>query len=159
MTIKQLVELQKAGNFKVSKENSLADAIVGGYKLSTEMCDNMATKLGWTARKSLPSWKLIDKTNTYVKAFNRYLGEKFNNFDVLFENIGLIDSDKTMDRVVISSEKNGIIVESYTIIHGMSGIGGSYALFIAKQSQTHPVISSRTIKSVLEYIDTDRQSE
>ena len=157
MKINQLVELQRDGNFKVSKDSNMIEANIGGTVLTSAMCDNIAKTLGWSARRSLPGWKLIDKTNTYTKAFGKYLDNRFNNFNVLFENIRISDAEKTMDRVVIYNDKSGLAHESYTLIHGMQGLGGSYAIFDAKKSETHPIVASRTLKDVLEFLNTYTQ--
>lgn len=146
-----LSEMQTAGAFKVAEGSSMVQAIIAGQALTGPMCDLYAQKIGWTGRRACPSYQLVDKTNTYIRAFKRYITkERFNGFDITFENIRLSDSLKTFDRIVMTGSDG----TQFTIIHGMPGIGGSYALFSPAVSQAQPIFTSRSMNGVCEYLNS-----
>lgn len=146
-----MVQMQRAGAFKVSPGSDANSAVIAGQSMTGPMCDFYAQKIGWTGRKALPAVELIGKTNNYIRAFgNQLTNPGFNNFDVCFENIRVTDSLKTFDRVVLTAP-NG---EQFTVIHGLAGLGGSYALFIKSVSQAQPVIASRSMRDICDYMNT-----
>lgn len=151
MKFREITEIQKSGAFNVDKSSNMQQAIVGGVALTAPMCDQIAFQIGWTGRRSLPSYQLIDKANSYIKSLQRYIkNERLGEYDVMFENIRVNDSLKTFDRIVFSLMGNSGVSKQFTIIHGMAGLGGSYALFDASVSQAQPVIASRSIREVCE---------
>lgn len=155
MKFREITEIQKSGAFNVDKSSNMQQAIVGGVALTAPMCDQIAFQIGWTGRRSLPSYQLIDKANSYIKSLQRYIkNERLGDYDVMFENIRVNDSLKTFDRIVFSLMGNSGVSKQFTIIHGMTGLGGSYALFDASVSQAQPVIASRSIREVCEELST-----
>lgn len=146
-----LVSIQKAGVLEVDKDNSTKErVIIAKTPMNPVEVENFLTNLGWTNRRSLEPVQLVEKTGSYIRNLARYIDSDFfyENAEFSFENIGIRDSLKTFDRVIINLPD-----QSYTIIHGMPGLGGSYAIFDPKVSRSQPVLACRSFKGVGEYLN------
>ena len=151
MNFMKLMELQKAGTFKITGEPSIVSAIVGGMKLSDDQCITIARKVGWTGRTSYCGWKMIDATNRIVRNLAaNFTNEDFiRNTDISFESVRYTDSTKVAERIKLVGPNWDL-----TIIHGGIGLGGAYALFIPSISLSHPQYACSSFKGICANIES-----
>jgi hypothetical protein len=150
MKLSQLVELQRVGALKVGENSNNKTAIIGGVQMTNEQAVTLAQKLGWTGRKADCGYKMIEKTAKFVKAMNNVITdvETFNSADLYFESIPRSNCEKIVDRIVFKTYKY-----NFTVIHGESGLGGSWALFNKDVSQSVPIYACASMKMLGTYIN------
>lgn len=147
----KLMELQKAGTFKITGNPSTASANVGGMNLNDDQCITIARKIGWNGRTSYTGWKMLEATNRIVRNLAaNFTNEDFiMNTDISFESVRYTDSTKVAERIKLVGPGWDI-----TIIHGGIGLGGAYALFIPSISMSHPLYACSSFKGICENIES-----
>lgn len=153
MYLKELMQVQQSGALVVGEANN-AQAVIGGALLTTEQCAFLVQKLGWTTYDKRP-WEIIDKTNKFIKGLAKHL----TNMDLLegttitFMNRRISNTLKYFDRIKIEGG-NGW---NLTILYGMPGAGGTYALYDGTDNNRKPVATARSLKQLIEVINTEFQ--
>ena len=150
MNLEKLCEMQAAGVFKVGKNNTeLGTIVIGGMKLTKQQADEFLHQIGWDVYFESPE-KIVEKTDSIVKGLCKYIENEsvLNTANVCLQNFRKTDSDKFYERINLDGFNFNL-----TILHGMGGTGGAYALFDANRSKTQPVCSGGSVKSISEYIN------
>ena len=149
MLLTDLMKLQAAGALKVDSNCTNSNIVIGGVRVSQEQCRNICRMLGWTSWDK-QDWEVIDKTNKFIKSLRTYITKEdaVTGVDVTFQNHRRTDTEKYYDRIKMVGPYYDI-----TILYGMPGIGGAYAIYDESNNWRFPVFACRTAKQVAEYID------
>ena len=150
MTLRKLMEMQKAGALKVDENSNNTSAVIGGVRVEYNQCKMIANAIGWIGRTADKPFTMVDKTDRFIRNMRLYIKNDFiiSQTDVAFESIRVTDSEKIYDRIKFVSPQYDL-----TIFHGQPGSGGSYAVYDADVSRTHPVFTCRTLKALGEYLN------
>lgn len=152
MKLNKLIELQTNGALKISGNPNINCAKIGGVELNDGQCRMLARQMGWTGRTSYCGWEMIDKTAKFVSNAKRNMQNEnmINAIDLTFESTRKTDSVKYIERIVLNFS-TGLTL---TIIHGLEGIGGSYALFNPMKSVAQPELTCSSYRVLFNYIET-----
>lgn len=152
MKFSKLIEMQSAGAFKVSDASTNDKAYIGGAELNDAQCKYVANQIGWTGRAAYPGYKMIAFTDKFIRNMKSHISNPMivNSADITFESIRIMETERVMERIKIVGPDYDL-----TIIHGMPGLGGSWAVFDTKVSISQPVFSSGTMKSLAEFLNED----
>lgn len=150
MKLSQLMEMQKAGALKIGANSTVYNITLGGMSVTDEQCKVIARNLGWTGRSANKGFEMIQKTDKYIRNFNRLLTNEniINTVDIMFESIRKTDTEKVADRIKLVGPGFDI-----TIFHGMPGYGGAYAVFRPEVSTSQTSFACTSMKDLCEYID------
>lgn len=150
MYLAELVKIQQSGSLVIGEVTS-ETAVVGGNLLTHEQCGIIAERLGWTTWDK-KSWEIIDKTNKFIKGLAKHLTNMdiINGTTITFLNRRISNSMKYFDRIKI--EGNGW---DLTILYGMPGSGGTYALYDGTDNNRKPAATARSLKQLIEIINTE----
>lgn len=149
MQLTNLMELQAAGALKIDENCNASRIIVGGVQITPEQCRNICLMLGWTSWDKR-DWEIIDKTNKFIKSLRANIDNEdaVAGVEVTFQNHRRTDTEKYYDRIKMVGPYYDI-----TILYGMPGTGGAYAIYDASNHWKFPVYTCRTAKQVAEYIN------
>lgn len=105
--------------------------------------------LGWERYDAKP-WEIIEKTNKFIRGIKSVLvDEAIVDTDVTFRNFRRTNTERYYDRIKMISPDYDI-----TIMYGMPGLGGAYAIFDSSDGFRQPQYSCRSLKQVAEYINS-----
>lgn len=146
MELRQLIEIQKSGALKVVTQPN-GGFTVGGIPVTDQQAAMMANNLGWIRYAKHPA-EIIDKTNKFVRSIVKNSTNEFyiNGTHVSFENQRISGTMKYFDRIKLVNP-----MFDYTILYGMPGTGGTYAIYDATSNNHLPVYSCRSLKQVAEF--------
>ena len=149
MKLNKLMEIQASGAIKVSVNDKTGVVSLGPYAVTNEQCQLIAKDLGWLSYDK-KSWEVIDKTNKFIRSLRSNLTNEtvINTAEVTFQNRRMTDTMKYFDRIKMVSPYFDI-----TILYGMPGVGGTYAVYDGSNGFRQPVFNCRTMKDLAEYID------
>ena len=150
MKLNKLMEMQRAGAFKVAENSDVSRAIVGGVPMDDKQCCAVASALGWNGRTSDRGFKMIDKTDKFIRNMRIYIDNEWiiNNTVVEFESMRHSGTEKIGDRIKWVSP-----LYDFSILHAFPGCGGSYAVFDPTVSQAKPIFTCRTLKALGEFLN------
>lgn len=149
MKLSKLIEFQSSGAMKTQYDKVTGVIKLGGTPVSEEQCKNIVTMLGWERYDAKP-WEIIEKTNKFIRGIKSVLvDEAIVDTDVTFRNFRRTNTERYYDRIKMISPDYDI-----TIMYGMPGLGGAYAIFDSSDGFRQPQYSCRSIKQVAEYINS-----
>lgn len=150
MKLNNLIQAQDCGALKVEVNNATGQVIVGGVPVSKEQCRGFVTALGWQSWDKA-DWEIIDKTNKFIRGIKNHIDNEavLNTAEVTFQNRRRQNTEKYFDRIKMVSHLFDI-----TILYGMPGTGGTYAVYDASNRFSQPVFTCRTAKQLGEYINS-----
>lgn len=150
MNLGKLMEMQKAGALKVEEGSNNVSAVIGGVRVDNTQCQMIASAIGWAGRTADRPFSMIDKADRFIRNMRMYIKNEFviSQTNIGFESMRKADTEKIYERIKFVSPQYDL-----TIFHGQPGAGGSYAVYDADVSRTHPVFTCRTLKALGEYLN------
>lgn len=148
MDLRTLVQAQECGALKTEVLNN-GLVKIGGVAVTPEQCMAMASTLGWVSYDKKP-WEVIDKTNRFIRSIRNYVDNEgvINGTTVTFMNRRLTNTMKYFDRIKMVNPEFDI-----TILYGMPGTGGAYAVYDDSDGFRQPVFNCRSVKQLAEYLN------
>lgn len=149
MDFKQLVEIQKSGALKVNVDSVSGTISMGGMQVTPQQLQILAQRLGWT-RWDENTVNIIEKTDKFIRNMVKNLkhDEVILGTQLTFENHRASNSLKYYERIKLVNPEF-----DYTVLCGMPGTGGAYAIYDATNLTHLPVYTCRSIKQVAEFFN------
>lgn len=150
MELVTLLEIQKTGALNVHKVEGTSKVTVGGMELPEEKQKEIVKSLGWLEWAKKP-YDIIEKTDKFAKVFNKYLTSEIilDGTTITFQNKRIQDTQKYFDRIKLINSDFDL-----TILYGMPGTGGSYAVYDLESSFREPAFNCRSLKNLCEFLNT-----
>ena len=150
MKLENLIQAHVCGALNVKDVAfDRSSGVVGGMQMSRAQCNEFVTALGWKTFDK-DAFEIVDKTNKFIRSIAKYLTNDtvIYGTEVGFENHRRMNTEKYFDRIKMVNPRFDI-----TILYGMHGVGGAYAVYSAENNFIKPVFNCKTAKQLCEYLN------
>ena len=150
MKLESLIQAHVCGALNVGDvAYDRSTGVVGNMQVSRAQCNDFVTALGWKTFDK-DAFEIVDKTNKFIRSIAKHLDNDgvIYNTEVTFENHRRMNTEKYFDRIKMINPRFDI-----TILYGMPGVGGTYAVYSAENNFIKPVFNCKTVKQLCEFLN------